>query len=116
VVHVVTDGAEEMGWVHTHGMAKFNMPELEIRKLPLFMALAAVCLLNTITDYMLNSGKQVVLGQSLCFSRMCIVGFEKLQPIGGSENHFETERWALVDPPEVHGMCSRCSCHHEGTN
>ena len=33
-IHMISDGEGMRGWVHTHGMAAFGKPELEIRGLP----------------------------------------------------------------------------------
>lgn len=112
MVHMITNGEHTKGWVHTHGMARFGLPELEVRGLPLFMMAAAGHLINEIADYMLNE-KEVKLGENFGLGRFVVVQLAKLDPIPGDEEHFQDERWALIDPPGAEGACECCA--QEGT-
>jgi len=107
-VHIVSSGKETKGWVHTHGLSKHGLPELEIRGVPLFLADDAVRLINDISDYLLNSGKEVKVGQTMQLGPMCIIRFQTSIPIIGDEEHFKTERWEIVD-----AMTGRCDEHKE---
>lgn len=96
-VHMVTSGELTSGWVHSHGMNAFDLPEIEIRGVPTFMMFAAGVLVNEVCDYLLNSGKKVELGQTMRVGRDMPFRFEKLPPIPGDEGHYQVERWTLVD-------------------
>jgi hypothetical protein len=109
-IHCVTEGEEECGWIHTHGMADHGCAELEIRKVPLFLMEEAAALLNDTAEYMIElaraGGKVVQLGETMGIGNVAF-RFVKLEPIVGSENHFEVERWALSDEP-MRGKCAGC--------
>lgn len=98
-----------VGWVHTHGMAKFGKPELEIRDVPLFLSKGALSVLCEVCDYILNTGNNVRLGQTMEVERNMIFQFVKSTPIEGAEDHFRDERWQLVDIP-MRGMCTDPNC------
>lgn len=106
-IHIVSD---DRGWVHTHGMDKLGLPELEIRGVPLYFAGLAVGLLNHVAQYMydgkngVGSAKPVELNQVMSVDAMSTFKFVKLPPMEGDEAHFEVERWALSDEP-MRGMC-----------
>jgi hypothetical protein len=105
-VHVVTDGKETKGWVHTHGMAKHGKPELEIRGVPLFLAEDATRFINQVADYFLNGDKPVRLGESMQLgSAMRTVVFAKGEPIPGEEATHEGERWLITSDPRLEGTC-----------
>lgn len=118
-IHLVTGGEGTQGWVHTHGMDKFGLAELEIRGLPLFMGHAAADLLNQIADYMLNSGHEVKAGQMLQIgASACMVQAD--DPIPGEYEHYLVPRWNVVDHPMAIGSCA-CGDHpsdvpHGGKN
>jgi len=105
-LHIVSSG-DVKGWLHTHGMAAFGKPELEMRGVPLFLAAPAAELMNHIADYLLNSdNKTVKVGETMQMSEMCIVRFVASSPINGDEEHFESERWEIVDA--MTNKCARC--------
>lgn len=114
-IHIVSTGAAEMGWIHTHGMTKYGCPELEIRNVPLFLMEPASGLLNHVADYIIEQHREgknpVKLGQTMAVSRRTAMRFVKLAPIPGSENHFLEERWALSDEP-MRGACADCGEDH----
>jgi hypothetical protein len=103
--HHVISGTETKGWVHTHGMDQFGLPELEIRNVPAFLAVHAAAILRTVCDYMIDSGKKVALAETMAISDQSVVRFEKAEPMVGQENHYDTERWQIV---EAECRCSDC--------
>lgn len=110
-VHMVFDGDKTKGWVHTHGMHKFELPELEIRDVnPVFMMTAAGQLVNHIAQYMVDGIKPVKLGEIFAWGHhpgmRC--RFKKLDPIPGDEEHFTHERWAIVDIGTTEQVCEDC--------
>ncbi len=109
-LHLVTDGATSRGWLHTHGMDRFDLPDLEIRDLPLFLGPAAASLLNGVCNYLLNSGKVAKVGETMELGPMCYVEFQLAEPPLGTspeeiETHYQGVRWRLVDPAAMTGMC-----------
>ncbi len=98
-IEVIPSGAGARGWVHTHGMEKFGLPELEIRGAwPVFLTGEAVKILNRVADYMLNSsGKKIRKGETVALDRYTVVRFMSLEPIVGEEGHYQVARWTLVD-------------------
>jgi len=110
-LHAVTNGADQTGWIHTHGMHKLGCPDLEIRGVPLFLVSEAASLLNHVARYIVEqsrSGDHVVqLGHVMSASPSSIFRFVKLDPIQGDEEHFQHERWALSDEP-MRNMCDDC--------
>ena len=105
--HAVTTGEKTLGWVHTHGMRVYGLPELEIRDVPMMLVPAASMLLNEVADYMLNEDVVVKVGERMRLGPV-VVEFSKLDPIKGGEEHYEVERWTLTDP-EGEGE-ARCEC------
>lgn len=104
VVHIVSD---ERGWVHTHGLDKHGLPELEVRGVPLFLAEDAVVLLNEISDYLLNSGNPVKPGQTMQVGNRHIV-FESghSRDAALDAGHYDTPRLCVKDDPRMYGACS----------
>ena len=71
-LHFVTSGPAK-GWLHTHGLAAHGKPELEIRKVPLFLRGAAGAVLNDLADYLLNDATTPLLaGQTVSFGSSSI--------------------------------------------
>ena len=103
--HHVISGTETKGWVHTHGMDQFGLPELEIRNVPAFLAGNAAAILRTVCDYMIDSGKKVALAETMAISDQSVVEFQKAEPMVGQENHYDTERWQIVE-----AECRCCDC------
>lgn len=104
-LHYVISGRDTKGWVHTHGMNQYGLPELESRDVPGFLAEAAAAILNTVCDYMLDSGEIVSLGQTMALSPRTRFRFMKPDPIPGEEDHYDVERWQIV---EVEACCQDC--------
>lgn len=92
------------GWVHTHGMDRLNLPELEIRNVPPMFAESAAHILNTVCDYFKESQAVVKVGVTMAVSPRTAFKFAKSEPIEGSEGHYESERWELV------GLEPNCEC------
>ena len=116
-LHLVTNGRHgQKGWIHTHGMDKLGCAELEIRNVPLFLAVEAGELLNHVAQYLIDQkrggGPAVHLGQTMSTGQYSTFRFVKLPPIVGSEHHFQSERWALSDEPmQAHCDCEcKCEC------
>ncbi len=107
-VHLVTGGDEQLGWIHTHGMEEWDLPNLEIRGVPLFLGPEAASLLNHVATYMVGikeeEDRRVQLGERMQIGPMAIFQFVELPPIKGDEAHFEYPRWALSDEP-LRSMC-----------
>lgn len=110
-IHCVISGDGTKGWLHTHGMNRLGLPELEIRDVQLFLAEPAGALLRHVCDYMHNSGTRVYDGETMATSDKTIFRFVNSVPIPGQENHFEVERLRIV---EVDVPCSECGAL-EGT-
>lgn len=110
-LHAVTNGAEQIGWIHTHGMEQFDCPDLEIRGVPLFFMEPAVSLLNHVAQFMAGRARNketlVKLGETMSTGPHSAFRFVKLDPIVGDEEHFTHERWALSDEP-MRDMCDSC--------
>ena len=108
-IDMVTDGPAK-GWIHTHGLAQFGRPELEIRNVPSYFNAVAGELLNGVADYMLNgTDKPVLAGQKMAIGRFSIFKFHpgKADDAAGYDtNHYEgVTRLTLTD---VELQCSCC--------
>jgi rubredoxin len=103
--HHVISGSDTKGWVHTHGMDRFGLPELEMRNVPGFLAEVAANILREACDYMIDSGRQVSLGETMAVSERTVFRFVKAKPIPGQDNHYKTERWQIM---EVECQCQEC--------
>jgi len=110
-LHVVSNGVDQTGWMHTHGMDKLGCADLEIRGIPLFLMESAARLMNHVAQYMAacvrNGEPPVKLGQVMSTSPYATFRFVRLDPIPGDEAHFAHERWALSDEP-MRGRCGEC--------
>ena len=106
-IHCVSSGEPTKGWVHTHGMAEYGLPELEIRDVPVFLCTPAGVLLRKVCDYMLDSGETVLLGDHMAFDKHTVFSFRNATPIPGEEAHFDVERWELTEAP---GLCPCDEC------
>lgn len=118
VLHVVSNGADQLGWIHTHGMHQLGCADLEIRGIPLFMMEQAARLMNHVAQYMASKarvGEPVELGEVMSTSPYSTFRFVRLDPIPGDEAHFKHERWALSDEP-MRGRCGECDtgCNCDG--
>lgn len=95
----LTSLSKKLGWAHTHGMAKFGLPELEIRYSPMLLGRSAGAILNHVCHHMLNSGEPLELGTSVTLEKVIQFKLVKAEPIAGYADHYAVERWQLVDLP-----------------
>ncbi len=112
VVHHVTDGPAK-GWLHTHGLAAHDRPELEIRDVPAFLAAAAAGLLNDIADYLLNDASApLVAGDLLEWGAVTIRVLAAAPDAhrGYDPAHYEgCDRLVLVDRADAGCSCQECA-------
>lgn len=106
-IHLVTDGDDTKGWIHTHGMDALGLPELEIKGIPLFMGTAACALLNEFGRYMMENpdrpvleGQNIQMGPALFSVKEC----PRLS-IDEGDGHYTVRRLELVDSPALIGHC-----------
>src|SRR5262249_22304849 len=85
----------EKGWLHTHGMDRHGLPELEVRNVPGFLAGAAAGILDEVCDYMLTSGKTVKAGETMGLGSNVRFRFVRPEPPPGDEDHYKVERLRL---------------------
>jgi hypothetical protein len=104
-IHHVIGGSDTKGWVHTHGMDRLGLPELEMREVPGFLVETAASILREACGYMIDSGKKVSLGETMAISDRAVFRFVMAEAIPGQEYHYETERWQIV---EVECRCEEC--------
>ena len=97
-------------WVHTHGLAKYGYPDLEIRDLPFFMVEGAARLLNSVGQYML-ANKACIKADENMQSGSLFLHFVEPEPFAGTEDHYEVERLQIVDPPGI-TLCDGCKEFH----
>ena len=96
-----------LGWIHTHGMEKAGLPELEIRNVPSFFARPAAKLLNDVCDYMIRTGKHVQAGESMA-NHGANFKFERPEPMEGEREHYAAERLQILD---LEPRCGCCEGH-----
>lgn len=98
--HVIEDG-----WIHTHGMDAFGLPELEIRNVPALFVEAAAHILREACHYMKTPGVVVRVGETMAVSPKTAFQFIRPDPLPGDEDHYEVERWQIV---EINRPCEMC--------
>lgn len=112
-IHAVTLRRNQ-GWIHTHGMTKYGKPELEIRGLPAFLYPVVASLLNQTCDYILNSGREVHLGESMQVGNL---KFQFIEAVPGTPDeytgHYDVTRWCLSDPEQA--PCDLYWTHNPGS-
>jgi len=111
-VHAVTDALPNGMWLHTHGMWALDLPELEVRDIPLFLAPFAQCILTEACDYIIEHPKGVKPGHTLTIGDTITVQFRHAEPIPDQPDHYKHEVWALVDPDDI--LCARCKNDNGG--
>jgi hypothetical protein len=106
-IDLVDSGADTDGWVHTHGLQALGLPELEIRGVaPRFLMPAAAMLLSNIADYMVNGGRRVAVGDAMVLDELTFVRVARAEPIPGEADHYQHERWTVLEVPE--SCCPLC--------
>lgn len=93
------------GWVHTHGMTAFGLPELEIRDVPDLFVEAAAGILRTVCHYLKTPGVVVRVGETMALSPKTAFRFVRPDPIPGEDEHYRDERWRIV---EIESSCDGC--------
>ena len=119
MVHMVFNGDETKGWVHTHNMWDlFGLPDLEIRGVyPIFLMADAGRILNHIAQYMIDSksgvdnAKPVSIGETMSLGFNRVVRFSSPGPAGLHENHFKNPRWLVEEVPMKCEACERGEEH-----
>jgi hypothetical protein len=101
LMHYVFDGRGR-GWLHTHGMDRRGLPELEVRDVPSYLAEAAARILRAACRYLRQPGVQVKVGETMAVSPKTAFRLVRGEPIPGCEDHYETERWQVVEPETLH--------------
>ena len=90
------------GWVHTHGMTAFGLPEFEIRDVPDLFVEAACGILRSVCHYLKAHGVVVRAGETMALSPKTAFRFIRPEPIPGEDDHYQQERWQIV---EVEASC-----------
>ena len=113
---MVTSGEETLGWIHSHGMGQFGLPELEMKHVPLFLMAPAAELLNHIAQCVYDakdSDHPILLGHNFATDRYTVVRFVKAKPIPGDEAHYAYEVWEVVaDMGYYAKVCGPCNSTH----
>jgi len=108
-IHFVQTG-EHKGWVHTHGLCDWDIPELEVRDVPTFLMEAAAGILNTIALTMLNSEPGAVrVNEDVATSAVTVFRLVSL-PLLDEQGH-PGERWTVVEREAEAALLPQCpSC------
>lgn len=86
-------------------MDEHGLPELEIRDIPNFLAEDAARLLKHVCKYMQDWEQPVRVGETMATSDRTRFRFVQPVPIPGHEDHYEAQRWQIVD---VECACGNC--------
>jgi hypothetical protein len=106
-VHAINGGEQTKGWVHTHGMSDYDLPELEMRNVPLFLVPYAYHLLREICDYMLTDDPPVQAGHTMELGHARF-RFVHAVPIPGEEYHYDSPCLQIADVDAECDCCSGC--------
>jgi hypothetical protein len=91
-------------------MDQLGLPELELRNVPSYFVDAAARILTQVCRYMRRPGVVVKVGETMAISPKTAFRFVRAEPIPGNEDHYQVERWQIV---ETHLPCDEC-CASEG--
>jgi hypothetical protein len=94
--HFIISDTESNYWIHSHGMDRYGLPELEIRHVPVLLAGNAITILRTVCGYMIDN---------VDITDQSVFRFEKAEPIVGQEDHYDTKRLQIVG---VECSCEAC--------
>jgi hypothetical protein len=112
VLEYTVDGPAR-GWLHTHGLARHGVPELELRNVPRFLRGPACALLNEVADYLLNRATRPLLpGQTMLLGRDVLLFVESGpdERAGYDRLHYEgCVRLRIIDPPPGPCDCDACA-------
>lgn len=100
------------GWIHTHGMDRHGLPELEVRGVPDFLAPATAVLLGQLCDYMLEGGRVMKAGENVGLGDGRLCRLVRPEPAPGTEDHYEVERLRLEDAEATCSCCGMPACKH----
>jgi hypothetical protein len=111
-IDIVTDGPTK-GWVHTHGLAAYSRPELEIRNVPPLFYISAGAILNEVADYMLNFAPHEVVksGEKMQIGNILLLRFEESgsdAKLGYDLNHYMKQRLEILG---VELNCAHAALH-----
>lgn len=112
VAVVLEDGT---GWLHTAGMEEYDLPNLEMRDIPLFLVESAATLMNHIAEYFHHAKEHSIelgLGHTITVSSRTKVHLVQMDPFEGKEQMYERPFWGLVSDPSMHHVCDSCAGHH----
>ncbi|MBY0458807.1 MAG: DUF4261 domain-containing protein [Gemmataceae bacterium] len=98
------------GWVHTHGMDRHGLPELEVRGVPGLLAERAGEVINEVCAYMIDRRAKVRPGETMELSPLTRFRFEVADPLPGEEEHYRTQRWLLADIGDTCSCCGQYEC------
>jgi hypothetical protein len=100
VVVLAKTNGELRGWVYTRNMHHHGLPELEMRKVPLFLLPAAAALLYKLTAEMFKTGEPFRDGQTLERDQGRL-RFVTSVPIPGEEDEYRHRRLQIADADPV---------------
>lgn len=109
-IHNVIGTPQSGHWLHTHGMDRLGLPELEIRGVPSYFVDPAGEVLQQISKYMQEPGRAIRIGETIQIGPHSVAKFEISEPIKGSENHYEVERWSLAAVGSSGCVCGTSEC------
>jgi hypothetical protein len=104
-VHTVSGGSLQ-GWVHTHGMDKLGLAELEARHVPRYLMRPTATLLWAVADYMRSGHRPVRVGEHMLVDGYGVLTFRRSDPMVGYEDHYAVERWIITDEREECACCA----------
>ncbi len=94
------------GWVHSHGMSRFGLPDLEARDVPDFLMEPAAGLLRDLCDYMIQSGQAIHPGEYVQLSPQTTVTLVQADPEPDDPDHDGIERLRVEG---VQTGCEHCA-------
>jgi hypothetical protein len=109
----------ESGWIHTHGLNRLGLPELEMLHVPGFLMESAAFLINHVAEYLRHPDKPVLVGQTMQVSDHTRFRFVRGtadwmdEPEEGETSHYAVERWRIVD---AEALCSCCQLRQSEKN
>lgn len=113
-LHAVFGNDVPFTWIHTHGLVTYGYPELEIRNLPVFMFHEGARLLNQLGQYMIDNKVGFKAGENMQIGDGRFIRFWEPPPFPSAQDHYEVERLAIVDPPEMEQCrCEECERRHK---
>jgi hypothetical protein len=111
----------ELGWIHTHGLDRLGLPELEMLHVPGFLMEDAARLINFVGEYLRKPAKPVLVGQTMQtsdhtrfrFVRGTADWMDTADAAADEVGHYAVERWRIVD---VEPLCSCCQLRQSERN